>query len=265
MTTSAYYLNLNIAYLDSNFFIVFFITILITLVISVAFVTLIERKTMASIQRRKGPNVVGIVGLLQPIVDGVKLFCKEEVLPNKSDTPTFDLAPKLIFAFSLVIWVIIPFNYGYTGANLNLGFLIIFILSGLSIYGIILAGWSSNSKYPFLGAIRSAAQMIAYEISIGFLVLILIFCIGSFNIYKITFFQEHFWLVGPLFPLFVVLFISFLAETNRHPFDLPEAEAELVSGYNVEYSGIMFALFFLAEYVNIILVCLILTICFLGN
>jgi len=220
------------------------LAIIIPLLIAVAYFTLAERKIMGSIQRRRGPNVIGYLGLLQPLADGLKLFVKETILPSNSNLFLFILAPLLTFILSLIGWSVIPLSETIVISDLNVGIMYLFAISALSVYGIILAGWSSNSKYPFLGALRSAAQMISYEVSIGFIVVTVALCSGSFNLSKIVLAQEKIWFLIPLFPMFVLFYISMLAETNRHPFDLPEAEAELVSGYNVEYSSMTFALFF---------------------
>ena len=239
--------------------------IIIPLLISVAYFTLIERKFMGSLQRRRGPNVVGFMGLLQPLADGLKLFAKETVLPSNANTSLFILAPILTFVLSLMGWVVIPFNKGAVISDINVGVLYLFMISSLSVYGIIIAGWSSNSKYAFLGGLRSAAQMVSYEVSIGFIIISVIGCAGSFNLSDIVLAQSKMWFFIPLFPMFIMFFISALAETNRHPFDLPEAEAELVSGYNVEYSAMGFALFFLGEYANMLLMSSMITILFLGG
>jgi len=227
--------------------------IIIPLLISVAYFTLAERKIMGSIQRRRGPNVIGYLGLLQPLADGLKLFAKETILPSNANLGIFILAPLLTFILSLMGWAVIPFGEGLVLSNINVGVLYIFAISSLSVYGIVLSGWSSNSKYAFLGSLRSAAQMISYEVSIGFIVIAVVLCAGSFNLSEIVFAQKKIWFIFPLFPMFLLFFVSALAETNRHPFDLPEAEAELVSGYNVEYSAMGFALFFLGEYANMLL------------
>jgi NADH-quinone oxidoreductase subunit H len=241
------------------------LTLIIPLLIAVAYFTLAERKIMSSIQRRKGPNVVGVFGLLQPLADGLKLFVKETVLPSNCDVVLFILAPILTFFLSLLGWAIIPLGSGMFYANINIGILYILAISSLGVYGIIIAGWSSNSKYAFLGALRSTAQMISYEITIGFVILSVVVCAGSLNLVEIVKAQENIWYCIPLFPLFIIFFIAGLAETNRHPFDLPEAEAELVSGYNVEYSAMGFALFFLGEYANMLLMSSLTTILFLGG
>jgi NADH-quinone oxidoreductase subunit H len=242
-----------------------FITLLIPLLLIVAYLTLVERKVIGSSQRRLGPNTVGFFGLTQPIADGLKLFLKETILPSNANIIIFLTTPIAVFFFSLLNWLVIPLNYGIVFADINLSVLYFFAISSLSVYGIVLAGWSSNSKYAFLGALRSAAQMIAYEVSIGLILISVLFCVSSLNFSEIVYFQEEIWFIIPHFFAFILFFISALAETNRAPFDLPEAEAELVSGYNVEYSAMTFALFFLAEYANIIFVSTLITILFLGG
>jgi NADH-quinone oxidoreductase subunit H len=242
-----------------------FLFIVVPLLISVAYFTLVERKLMGSMQRRKGPNVVGFVGILQPLADGLKLFAKETILPSNANTTLFLLAPIITFVLSLLGWVVIPFSEKAVISDINIGVLYILAISSLSVYGIIIAGWSSNSKYAFLGALRSAAQMVSYEVSIGFIILSVVVCAGSFNLSEIVKVQTKVWFILPLLPMFIMFFISALAETNRHPFDLPEAEAELVSGYNVEYSAMGFALFFLGEYANMLIMSSISTILFLGG
>jgi len=239
--------------------------IVIALLVSVAYFTLAERKLMGSIQRRKGPNVIGYLGLLQPLADGLKLFVKETILPSNSNLMVFLIAPMLTFILSLVGWAVIPFSEGVVLADINVGVLYLFAVSSLSVYGIITSGWSSNSKYPFLGALRSAAQMVSYEVSIGVIIVTVIICAGSFNLTEIVLSQKPIWFFIPLFPMFIMFSISALAETNRHPFDLPEAEAELVSGYNVEYSAMGFALFFLGEYANMLLMSSLTSVLFLGG
>jgi len=239
--------------------------IIVPLLISVAYFTLAERKIMGSIQRRRGPNVIGFLGLLQPLADGLKLFVKETILPTASNQGIFLLAPLLTFILSLMGWAVIPFGQGLVLSNINVGVLYLFAISSLSVYGIVLAGWSSNSKYAFLGALRSASQMISYEVSLGFIVISVVLCAGSFNLNEIVLAQKKIWFVVPLLPMFLMFFVSALAETNRHPFDLPEAEAELVSGYNVEYSGMGFALFFLGEYANMLLISSLISTLFLGG
>lgn len=255
----------------SDYFWIFFSVVLkgliliICLLITVAFFTVLERKLMSAVQRRRGPNVAGLFGLLQGAADGVKLIIKETVIPSSSNPVIFILSPIFTFIISLMGWVILPFSVGAVIANINLGILYFFAVSSLGVYTIIMAGWSSNSKYAFLGALRSAAQMISYEVAIGFTIITVFICAGSLNLTAIVLAQQQIWYVFPLFPMFVVFFVSALAETNRHPFDLPEAEAELVSGYNVEYSAMGFALFFLGEYANILLMSTSMSLLFLGG
>ena len=241
------------------------LSITIPMLLAVAYFTVAERKIMGAIQRRRGPNVIGFIGLLQALADGLKLFVKETTLPSNSNLAIFVLAPVLSFLLSVISWAVIPFSYKVVLADVNLGILYLFAVSSMNVYGIVLAGWASNSKYAFLGALRSAAQMISYEISIGFIILSIAVCVGSLNLSKIVLAQQEIWLIVPLFPLFVMFYISMLAETNRQPFDLPEAESELVSGYNVEYSAMTFALFFLAEYSNMLLMSALSAILFLGG
>lgn len=241
------------------------LSIIVFLLIAVAYFTLVERKFIASVQRRKGPNVVGYYGLLQPLADGLKLFVKESICPSNASIPLFFLAPLLTFVLSLIGWAVIPFGPHNLYAEIDIGLLYIFAVSSLSVYGILISGWASNSKYAFLGSIRSAAQIVSYEVSIGFIIATIIVSIGSLNLTTIVISQEDMWLIWPHLPLFGIFLVCALAETNRHPFDLPEAEAELVSGYNVEYSAIGFALFFLGEYANIILISSFISVLFLGG
>lgn len=241
------------------------LAITIPLLLAIAFLTLAERKVMASMQRRKGPNVVGVVGLFQPIADGLKLLVKEPVLPSSANLVIFLFAPVLTFLCSQVAWAVIPFGEGLVLSDLNVGLLYVFAISSLGVYGIITAGWSSNSKYAFLGSLRSAAQMVSYEVSIGLILIAVLLCAGSLNLTQIVLAQQKVWFCVPLFPLLIMFFISCLAETNRAPFDLPEAEAELVAGYNVEYSSMGFALFFLGEYANMIVMSSLCSLFFLGG
>jgi NADH-quinone oxidoreductase subunit H len=241
------------------------LAIVVPLLISVAYFTIAERKIMGIIQRRKGPNVIGFLGLLQPLADGLKLFVKETIFPSNSNIIIFLIAPMLTFVLSLIGWAVLPLSAQIVLADLNIGILYLFATSSLSVYGIIMAGWSSNSKYPFLGALRSAAQMISYEVSIGFIIINVCVCVGSFNLNSIVIAQKNIWFMIPLLPMFILFCVSMLAETNRHPFDLPEAEAELVSGYNVEYSAMTFALFFLGEYANMLLMSAFVSTLFLGG
>jgi len=242
-----------------------FLGLILPLLIAVAYLTLMERKVIGSIQRRKGPNVVGVAGLLQPLADGLKLFLKETIIPSHANRILFLIAPALTFLLSLSSWAVIPFSENFVLSNINVGVLYVFAVSSLGVYGIIISGWSSNSKYAFLGSLRSAAQMISYEVSIGLIIISLLLCVGSLNLIDIVDAQKNSWFVFGLFPAFLMFFISALAETNRPPFDLPEAEAELVSGYNVEYSSMTFALFFLGEYSNIILMSSLTVIFFFGG
>ena len=241
------------------------IDLVLPLLIAVAFFTLAERKIMAGIQRRRGPNVIGYMGLFQPLADGLKLFVKETVLPTNANTCLFVLAPLCTFLLSLISWAVIPFGFGTVIADPELGCLYFLAVSSLGVYGVLISGWSSNSKYAFLGALRSAAQMISYEISMGINLINVCLCIGTLNLTQIVVAQADVWLIFPLFPVTLMFFIGCLAETNRHPFDLPEAEAELVSGYNVEYSAMGFALFFLGEYANMLVMSSLVCICFLGG
>ena len=244
--------------------------IIIPILLSVAYLTLAERKVIGAMQQRRGPNVVGPFGLLQPIADGVKLFLKETVIPASANRGVFVAAPCITFILALVAWAVIPFDFQMVLADINVGILYLFAISSLGVYGILMAGWASNSRYAFLGAMRSAAQMISYEVSMGFVIITVLLCVGSLNLSDIVTAQKgdygmFNWFVFPLFPMAVIFFISTLAETNRHPFDLPEAEAELVAGYNVEYSAMTFALFFLGEYANMILMSAMTALLFLGG
>lgn len=240
--------------------------IVVPLLIAVAYTTLLERKLMGGIQRRTGPTVVGLYGLLQPLADGAKLFLKETIIPSNANSLIFVLSPAVAFILSLVTWCVIPFGEGSTYVDINVGIVYLLAVSSLGVYGIIMAGWSSNSKYAFLGALRSAAQLISYEISIGVIILTILSCVGSLNLTDIVLAQENFvWFIFPLVPSFLMFMVSGLAETNRAPFDLPEAEAELVSGYNVEYSAMTFALFFLGEYAHMALMGSMTSIFFLGG
>jgi NADH-quinone oxidoreductase subunit H len=241
------------------------VAIIVPLLVAVAYLTYAERKVLAAAQLRRGPNVVGWFGLLQPIADGLKLFLKETVVPSGANRVVFVLAPMLTFTLALVAWAVIPFDQGVVVANINVGILYLFAISSLGVYGIIMAGWASNSKYAFLGAMRSAAQMVSYEVSIGFVIVTVLLCVGSLNLSDIVLAQRHVWFVIPLFPMFIVFFVSGLAETNRSPFDLVEGESELVAGYFVEYSAMVFALFYLGEYANMILSSAMTSILFLGG
>jgi len=241
------------------------LTLVVPLIIGVAYLTFFERKVIGYMQLRVGPNMVGPFGLLQPFADGIKLLHKEIIIPLAANKFLFILAPILTFSLSLMAWAVIPMGPDFVIANLNVGVLYIFALSSLGVYGIIIAGWASQSKYAFLGAIRSAAQMISYELAIGTILASILLCAGSLNLSDIIMSQKNHWYILPLFPLWVIFFISCLAETNRSPFDLPEAEAELVAGYNVEYSSMTFALFFLGEYANMILMSALNTILFFGG
>lgn len=239
--------------------------IVVPLVVAVAWLTWAERKVIGAVQLRKGPNVAGPFGLLQPIADGVKLLTKETVLPARANPVVFILAPMVTFTLSFVAWAVIPFDDGWVLADINVGILFLFAVASLEVYGVLMAGWASNSRYAFLGALRSAAQMVSYEVSMGFVIVTVLICAGSLNLSEIVMAQKGMWFVIPLFPMFVVFFVSGLAETNRHPFDLPEDEAALVAGYFVEYSAMPFALFFLGEYAAMILVSGMTAVLFLGG
>jgi NADH-quinone oxidoreductase subunit H len=239
--------------------------IIVPLLISVAYFTLAERKILGAIQRRRGPNVIGAYGLLQPLSDGFKLIVKETVMPSSANNILFFLSPILTFFISLMGWAVIPYDQYSVLAEMNIGILYLFAVSSLGVYGVIMSGWSSNSKYAFLGALRSTAQMVSYEVSIGFIMLTVVVCCGSFNLQTIIECQQNLWFVFVFPPLFLMFFTSALAETNRHPFDLPEAESELVSGYNVEYSAMGFALFSLGEYANMLLMSSTNVILFFGG
>ncbi|HYD65357.1 NADH-quinone oxidoreductase subunit NuoH [Azospirillum sp.] len=241
------------------------LAIVVPLLVGVAYATYAERKVLGAIQMRQGPNIVGPWGLLQPFADGLKLFAKEQVLPAGANRVLYYIAPMLTFLLALVAWAVIPFDYGMVLSNLNVGILYLFAISSLGVYGIIVAGWASNSRYAFLGGLRSAAQMVSYEVSMGFVIITVLLCVGSLNLTDIVRAQEKIWFVVPLFPMFVIFFISALAETNRSPFDLPEGESELVAGFMVEYSSAPFALFFLGEYANMILMSAMTSILFLGG
>ena len=242
-----------------------FLVVVLPVLIGVAYFTLAERKIMSAIQRRLGPNVVGYWGLFQPLADGLKLVIKQTIVPNKAQRSLFLFAPVYTFALALSAWAVIPFNDSAVIANIELGVIYLLAISTLSVYGLIIAGWSSNSKYAFLGALRSAAQIISYDVSLGLILLSLLLCTSSCNLSEIVLAQKNIWFVIPFWPLALMFFVSSLAETNRSPFDLTEAEAELVSGYNVEYSAVGFALFFLAEYSNILLISVYISILFLGG
>jgi len=239
--------------------------IVLPLLIAVAFFTLAERKIMAVMQRRSGPHIVGFWGSLQPFADGLKLLTKQTIIPNKSQRTLFLFAPVYTFAIALSAWVVIPFDYGVVVADIDLGVIYLLVISTFSVYGIIIAGWSSNSKYAFLGALRAAAQMISYDVSLGLILLSIIMCAGSCNLTDIVLAQQSIWFFFPFLPLAFMFYVSSLAETNRAPFDLTEAESELVAGYNVEYSAVGFTLFFLAEYANMLLMCIYFAILFLGG
>jgi len=241
------------------------LAVLVPLLVAIAYLTYAERKVLAFSQLRKGPNVVGPFGLLQPFADGLKLLVKETVVPSGANRIVFVAAPIITFTLSLLAWAVIPFDRGAVVANINVGILYLFAISSLSVYGIIMAGWASNSRYAFLGALRSAAQMVSYEVSIGFVMVAVLLCVGSLNLTDIVEAQHRIWFVLPLLPMAVIFFVSGLAETNRAPFDLPEGESEIVAGYFVEYSAMTFALFFLGEYGNMILISAMTSVLFLGG
>ena len=239
--------------------------LIIPIMVSVAMIIWLDRRVWAFVQKRRGPNVVGPFGLFQSLADALKYIFKEIIIPASSNKIIFILAPIVTMTLALVAWAVIPFGENFVLSNINVGILYLFAVSSLGVYGIIMGGWASNSKYPFLGAIRSAAQMVSYEVSIGIIIINVLVCVGSLNLSDIVLAQEKIWFVFPLFPMFVIFFISALAETNRPPFDLPEAEAELVAGYQTEYSGMMYAMFWLGEYANILLMCAMGSILFLGG
>ena len=241
------------------------IFLLLPVLVSIALIVWLDRRVWAFVQKRKGPNVVGPFGILQTLADALKFMFKEIIIPASANKVIFVLAPIITLTLALIAWAVIPFSNEMVLANINVGILYLFAVSSLSVYGIIMGGWASNSKYPFLGAIRSAAQMVSYEVSIGIIIVNVLLCVGSLNLNKIVLAQENVWFIFPLFPMFVVFFISALAETNRPPFDLPEAESELVAGYQTEYSGMMYAMFWLGEYANILLLCALGSILFLGG
>ena len=256
--------------MSDNIFIIFnevykILFLLIPVLVSVAMIVWLDRRVWAFVQKRRGPNVVGPFGLFQSLADALKYMFKEIIIPATANKVIFILAPIVTMTLSLIAWAVIPFNNYFVLADINAGILYLFAISSLGVYGIIMGGWASNSKYPFLGAIRSAAQMISYEVSIGIIIINVLLCVGSLNLGDIVLAQEKIWFVVPLFPMFVIFFISSLAETNRPPFDLPEAEAELVAGYQTEYSGMMYAMFWLGEYANILLMCAMGSILFLGG
>ena len=239
--------------------------LLVPVLVSVAMIVWLDRRVWAFVQKRQGPNVVGPFGLLQSLADALKYLFKEIIIPSSSNKVIFILAPIVTMTLALIAWAVIPFSATQVLADINVGVLYLFAVSSLGVYGIIMGGWASNSKYPFLGAIRSAAQMVSYEVSIGVIIINVLLCVGSLNLNDIVIAQKNLWFVIPLFPMFVIFFISALAETNRPPFDLPEAEAELVAGYQTEYSGMMYAMFWLGEYANILLMCAMGAILFLGG
>ena len=239
--------------------------LLLPILVSVAMIVWLDRRVWGLVQKRRGPNVVGPFGLFQTLADALKYIFKEIIIPASANKVVFILAPIVTMTLALVAWAVIPMSENLVLADINVGILYLFAVSSLGVYGIIMGGWASNSKYPFLGAIRSAAQMVSYEVSIGIIIINVLLCVGSLNLNDIVIAQKELWYVIPLFPMFVIFFISALAETNRPPFDLPEAEAELVAGYQTEYSGMMYAMFWLGEYANILLMCAMGSILFLGG
>ncbi len=253
----------HIYYILSEIYKILFL--LVPVLVSVALIVWLDRRVWAFVQKRRGPNVVGPFGLLQSLADALKYMFKEIIIPASSNKVIFILAPIITMTLALIAWAVIPFSEKFVLADINVGILYLFAISSLGVYGIIMGGWASNSKYPFLGSIRSAAQMVSYEVSIGVIIINVLLCVGSLNLSDIVLVQKNIWFVIPLFPMFVIFFISALAETNRPPFDLPEAEAELVAGYQTEYSGMMYAMFWLGEYANILLMCAMGSILFLGG
>ncbi len=255
----------------SNYFVILFLEIykilflLIPVLVAVAMIVWLDRRVWAFVQKRRGPNVVGPFGLFQSLADALKYIFKEIIIPASANKAIFILAPIITMTLALISWAVIPFSETFVISNINVGILYLFAVSSLGVYGIIMGGWASNSKYPFLGAIRSAAQMVSYEVSIGVIIINVLLCVGSLNLSDIVLAQTKLWFIIPLFPMFIIFFISALAETNRPPFDLPEAEAELVAGYQTEYSGMMYAMFWLGEYANILLMCAMGSILFLGG
>jgi NADH-quinone oxidoreductase subunit H len=241
------------------------LAILVPLLVGVAYLTYAERKVLAAMQLRKGPNVVGWFGLLQPFADAIKMVMKETVIPTGANRVLFLMAPMLTFSLAMIAWAVVPVNDGWAIADINVGVLYLFAISSLGVYGIVIAGWASNSKYAFLGALRSAAQMVSYEVSMGFVLVSVLLCVGSLNLNDVVRAQQHLWFCIPLFPMFVVFFISALAETNRAPFDIPEGESEIVAGFFVEYSSMAFGLFFLGEYANMFLMSAMTSLLFLGG
>jgi len=239
--------------------------LLVPVLVTIAMIVWLDRRVWAFVQKRRGPNIVGPFGLLQSLADALKYMFKEIIVPASANKVIFILAPIVTMTLALISWAVIPFDENFVISNINVGILYLFAVSSLGVYGIIMGGWASNSKYPFLGAIRSAAQMVSYEVSIGVIIINVLLCVGSLNLLDIVLAQENIWFIIPLFPMFIIFFISALAETNRPPFDLPEAEAELVAGYQTEYSGMMYAMFWLGEYANILLMCAMGSILFLGG